>query len=250
MTLKLFGIPLRVKLSFLIVISLLGMPLVRSGGVDPLVLIGRLGIWVAVVLVSVVIHELGHAVVARRFGAEARMELWALGGLTSWQPGPIPVTPARRAAIAAAGSAFGFLVGAAAFPLWRLAEADGGLLSLTLGWLVWVNLGWGLINWLPIRLLDGGHIFGAVIDAIWPSRSDGIATFLFLLTSLGAAVVSYRLRLPIATLFAGFMAVMEVRRLLARRPDRRPVVHPPPAEHFLFDPPPSRPDRGSREASQ
>ena len=250
MTLKLFGIPLRVKLSFLIVISLLGMPLVRSRGVDPLVLVGRLGIWVGVVLVSVVIHELGHALVARRFGAEVRMELWALGGLTSWQPGPTPVTPARRAAIAAAGSAFGFVVGAMAFPLWRMVGTDGSILSLTLGWLVWVNLGWGLINWLPIRLLDGGHIFGAVIDALWPNRSARIANFLFLFTSLGCAILSYRLGFPIATMFAGFMAVMEIRRLLAIRPNRRPTVHPPPSEHFLFDPPPTRPDPGAREASQ
>lgn len=239
---RLFGIPLRVKFSFLVVISLLGMPLVRSRGADPLTMVGRLGIWVAIVLVSVTVHELGHAMVARQFGAEVRMELWALGGLTSWKPGARPITPARRAAIAAAGSGLGFVVGAAAFPMWRLVGSGSGTLSLVLGWLVWVNLGWGLINWLPIRLLDGGHIFGAVIDVVWPRRSETVTNLLFLSTSLAAALVSYRMGFPIATIFAGFMAFTEIRRLLPTRPKPRPAVQPPPAEHFLFDPPPPRTD--------
>ena len=162
---RLAGIPLRVKPSFLVVVCLLGMPIVRHPTVEPPELIGRLAIWVGVVLVSVIIHELGHALLARRFGAEVTMELWALGGLTTWQPVSRPITPTRRAAIAAAGSALGLVVGGAVYPLWKMAGPPVGLVSLALGWIVWVNLGWGLINWLPIRLLDGGHIFRGVIDA-------------------------------------------------------------------------------------
>jgi Zn-dependent protease len=248
MAVTLFGIPVRIKLSFLFVISLLGMSMVRNRSADPLILAGRLGIWLAVVLVSVIVHELGHALMARRFGAEVRIELWALGGLTSWKPGSRLITPAKRAAIAAAGSTLGFLVGAAAFPFWMMVGNAGDTLSLTLGWLVWVNLGWGLINWLPIRVLDGGHIFGAVIDVLWPLRATTIANYLFLATSVTAAFVSYRMGFPIATMFAGFMAFMEVRRLLAISPKPRPAPQPPLTEHFLFDPPPPRTDPEAKEA--
>ena len=239
MTVRLLGIPLRVKLSFVIVICLLGMPLVRNVTVDPLTLLGRLGIWVAVVVVSVIIHELGHALLARRFGATVSMELWALGGLTSWKPGARQITPIRRAAIAAAGSALGLVVGAAAYPLWKLAGPGTDLLSLTLGWIVWVNLGWGLINWLPVRLLDGGHIFQAIIDVLWPRRSDRITNVFFLCSSAAAALLAFRLDFPIAGLFAVFMLIMEVRRLLAVTPKPRPPMPPPPSEHFLLHPPPS-----------
>ena len=227
------------KLSFLMVICLLGMPLIRNVGTDPLTMAGRLAIWVAVVTVSVIVHELGHALLARRFGAKVSMELWALGGLTSWRPVARPVTPARRTAIAAAGSALGFVVGGVAFPLWKLVPPDGGALSLTLGWVVWVNLGWGLINWLPIRLLDGGHIFQGVIDVLWPKRADAIAKVFFLCSSLAAALVAFRLGLPVAALFAGAMFVMEVRALLLPARGDRPPVQPPPSDHFLLDPPPS-----------
>ncbi len=236
--LRLLGIPLRVKLSFVLVVCLLGMRLVRSAVADPLAVIGRLGIWVGVVLISVIVHELGHALLARRFGAEVTMELWALGGLTLWQPGAKPITPARRAAIAAAGSTLGFVMGGAAYPLWKMVEPGSGLAYLALGWIVWVNLGWGLINWLPIRVLDGGHIFQAVIDVLWPKRSARIANLFFLLSSAAAAIIAFRLRFPIAALFAVFMLIGEVRRLLNPKPKPRPLAPPPPPERFLFDPPP------------
>ncbi len=244
MTFRLLGIPLRVKFSFLIVITLLGMPLIRSISHHPLQMLGRLGIWVVVVVASVIVHELGHALLARRFGATVTMELWALGGLTSWQPGARIITPARRAAIAAAGSALGLVVGAAAYPLWILAGQGRGPLQLGLGWVVWVNLGWGLINWLPIRLLDGGHIFRAVIDMLWPTRSERVAGLFFLCTSAGVALVAFRIDFPIISLFAVVMLIMEIRSLsnLNRKP--RPPVTPPPPEHFLLDTAPPSHQKG------
>ena len=227
------------KLSFLVVICLLGMPLVRDMTAEPLTLVGRLGIWLVVVTVSVIVHELGHALLARRFGAAVSMELWALGGLTSWQAGAQPITASRRAAIAAAGSGLGFLVGGAAFGLWKLAGPDTGIISLALGWTVWVNLGWGLINWLPIRVLDGGHIFLGIIELLWPVRAGTISDLFFLCSSAAAALAAFRLGFPIAALFAVFMLAVEIRRWLPldRRP--RPPVRPPPSDHFLLDPPPS-----------
>ncbi|MDE0231277.1 MAG: site-2 protease family protein [bacterium] len=245
---RLAGIPLRVKPSFLVVVCLLGMPIVRYPTVEPPELVGRLAVWLGVVLVSVVIHELGHALLARRFGADVTMELWALGGLTTWQPVSRPIPPVRRAAIAAAGSALGLVVGAAVYPLWKMAGPPVGLVSLALGWIVWVNLGWGLINWLPIRLLDGGHIFRGVIDALWPERADRIANLFFLFTSAAAALVAFRLSLPIAGLFAAFMLIMEIRRLLgaAHRTGRPPP--PPLPDRFLLEPPstsdPASPEGG------
>ena len=241
-TFRLLGIPLRVRWSFAIVILLLGMPLIRTISHHPLLMLERLGIWLAVAGVSVVVHELGHALLARRFGATVTMELWALGGLTSWRPGQRPITPARRAAIAAAGSALGMVVGAVAFPLWKLAGAGPAPIQLGLGWMVWVNLGWGLINWLPIRLLDGGHIFRALFDMIWPKRSERIANLFFLCSSAGIALVAFRIGFPIVSLFAVIMLIMEVRFLPNRKPKPRPPVSPPPTGHFLLGTsPPSEP---------
>lgn len=241
-TMRLFGIPLRVKVSFVVVILLLGMPLVRSISHDPFQMLGRLGIWLTVATASVIVHELGHALLARRFGAAVAMELWALGGLTSWEPGARRITPARRAAIAAAGSGLGLAVGAVAYPLWKLVGPGSGPAQLGLGWLVWVNLGWGLINWLPIRLLDGGHILRAVIDMLWPRRAERIANLFFLGASAGVALLAFRLNFPIASLFAAVMLVVEIRHLLGLRQKPRPPAAPPPSDHFLLDtPPPSDP---------
>ncbi len=243
-TFRILGIPLRVRFSFVIVILLLGMPLVRSISYDPVQMLARLGIWWVVAVASVILHELGHALLARRFGATVSMELWALGGLTSWQPGGREITPARRAAIAAAGSGLGLVVGAATYPLWRMAGPGTGLIHLSLGWMVWVNLGWGLINWLPIRLLDGGHILRALIDIIWPKRAERIATLFFLGASAAIAVVAFRIGFPIISLFALVMLIVEIRQTLNLRskgPRRRPAMSQPP-EHFLLSGPISDPE--------
>ena len=246
-TFPLLGIPLKVRFSFLIVILLLGMPLVRNISDHPLQMLGRLGIWLVVATSSVVLHELGHALLARRFGATTAMELWAMGGLTSWQPGERLITPARRAAIAAAGSALGVVVGAAAYPLWHLAGPGNGVIRLALGWVVWVNLGWGLINWLPIRLLDGGHIFTALIDMVWPKRSERIGNLFFLCSSAAIAVVAFRIGFPIITLFAVVMSIMEIRNLTGHQPRRRQPMARPPSEHFLLDATPPSQRRGPEE---
>lgn len=238
MTFQLFGIPLRVRVTFLLVILLLGMPLIRSISDRPLQMVGRLGIWLVVATASVIVHELGHALLARRFGAWVTMELWALGGLTSWRPGTATITPARRAAIAAAGSMMGLAVGAAAYPLWQWTGPGRGLLQLGLGWVVWVNLGWGLINWLPIRLLDGGHIFRALIDMAWPTRSPRIANLFFLGSSGVIAIVAFQIGFPIVALFALAMVVMELRELLNRGETTRLAPDEPSPERFLLESPP------------
>ncbi len=250
MVVRLAGIPLRIRLSFLVVISLLGMPMVRGFSVAPAIMVARLGLWLVVVTTSVIIHELGHALLARRFGATVAMELWALGGLTSWKPGATEITPAKRTAIAAAGSALGVVVGAAAYPLWKMAGTQGELLYLTLGWIVWVNLGWGLINWLPIRLLDGGHIFRGIIDLLWPARAESIAHVFFMFSSAAATLLALRFGLPIAALFGAAMLLAEIRRIPRFRPRRRRPVQHPPRGNFLLTPPDASETGEHRQAEQ
>jgi Zn-dependent protease len=114
-------------------------------------------------LVSLVVHEAAHALVARRCGISVRdMTLWALGGMTRMdQP-----TTARAAFTVAVsgpiaslllgGAAVGAAVGVHAVLGWRIPVA-------VLGWLGTMNLLLGVFNLLPAAPLDGGR----VLQAAW-----------------------------------------------------------------------------------
>ena len=76
------GIPVRVHPLFWLIALLLG-----AAG-DPLLLPA----WVLVIFVSILIHELGHALAFRRVGQDSRIVLHMAGGLTipesvSWGSG-------------------------------------------------------------------------------------------------------------------------------------------------------------------
>ncbi len=176
---RLFGIPVRVRPSFLLIAAFLGL----FGARDPLFVAA----WIAIVFVSILIHELGHALTARSYGAEVAIELNGIGGLTRWSIPATSLGPGRRALVAAAGSAVGVLFGAV---VWAVASQFGpyrGLTGFVINNLIYVNVFWGLLNWLPIRPLDGGHLLLSLLEKFAPRRGEAIARIVFVHTA-GAAV--------------------------------------------------------------
>ncbi|HUB36865.1 MAG TPA: site-2 protease family protein [Solirubrobacteraceae bacterium] len=134
---------------------------------------------VAVVLsffVSVILHELGHALVARRNGlGVAGIDLWAFGGLTRMRE--MPQTPRAQLQVAIAGPlvTFGVIVVAAvaaglAAPAGHFVEVATGSGEVratpALVWLSWVatvNVFVLVFNLIPAFPLDGGQIAQALI---------------------------------------------------------------------------------------
>jgi membrane-associated protease RseP (regulator of RpoE activity) len=155
--LQVFGFPLRIDPFFFVTAWLIG------GRQEPLWMM----IWVAVVLVGVLAHELGHAFAGRRLGLQPWIQLMAFGGMTGWLR-PRRLTPGQHIMISAAGPAVGISIGGAvllAAKLGFLAGASPAVLRLA-EFVVWVNLGWGVLNLLPILPLDGGHILASVAGMV------------------------------------------------------------------------------------
>ena len=65
----------------------------------------------------------------------------------------------RRALVAAAGSEVGVLFGGAVWLFRRFTGPYDEVAGFVVSTLILVNVFWGLLNWLPIRPLDGGHLF-------------------------------------------------------------------------------------------
>jgi Zn-dependent protease len=133
---------------------------------------------------SLVAHELGHALTARRNGIEIDgIDLWLLGGLARFRQDSR--SPGQEFAIAAAGPAVSFVI-AAVFAIVSLAVAgsnnaidvallrNGVNISAPLALTVFLaemNLWLFLFNLLPAFPLDGGRIARAVVWRITGDRN-------------------------------------------------------------------------------
>lgn len=170
------GIPVRVHPLFWLIALLLGA---NSG--HPLMIL----VWVAVVFISILIHELGHAFAFRRYGQPSHILLHMTGGLTvpesvPWAGGytSVGLTPNQHIFVSLAGPFAGFalaglvlavgaalggtiifttLLGLIPFPLVIMPQGFGIFNDIFVTFL-WVNIFWGIINLLPVYPLDGGHV--------------------------------------------------------------------------------------------
>jgi Zn-dependent protease len=120
--------------------------------------------------VSLLSHEMGHALVARRFGVKVDgITLWIFGGVARLRGDA--ATPGVEAKIAIAGPlvslALAILFGAATFAL----DATGGppLIEGGCAWLAGSNAILLLFNLVPAFPLDGGRLLRAWL---WQRRGD------------------------------------------------------------------------------
>ncbi|HET9261076.1 MAG TPA: site-2 protease family protein [Acidimicrobiia bacterium] len=198
---RLFGMPVTVRTSFLLIAALIGF----FGVGSPAETVA----WIVVVFVSILIHELGHAFTARMYGSSVAIELNGFGGLTRWSASEGELTPGRRALIAAAGSAIGLLFGGL---VWLVADQFGPyepLVAFILESTVYVNVFWGLLNWLPIRPLDGGHLLQSLLEKVAPKRGEVISRVVFTVTAAAALIVAIRFRMIFVAVLAGWLLLSE-----------------------------------------
>jgi Zn-dependent protease len=135
---------------------------------------------------SLILHELGHALVARRQGIETRrIDLFLFGGLTHMSRDA--ATPGEDFKIAAAGplATLGFLllclaavlgiVGPHRFFDAATLKTTGAItpVLLSLSWLVLMNLLILVFNLVPAFPLDGGRIARAIVWRISGSKATG-----------------------------------------------------------------------------
>lgn len=146
---RLFDIPVGIHATFLLIVVL--GPRDSAASVTS---------WVGAAFIAIMLHELGHALSAKRFGAAGvTITLYGLGGLTSYTNDG-EMGHGRAFVVSAAGSAVGIVAGLTLVGLGRLGSFD----SLPnpavdfLEYFVFVALVWGVLNWIPIVPLDGGHM--------------------------------------------------------------------------------------------
>ena len=197
---RVFGFPVTVDISFLIIVGLLGW--------YPGVALRDVAIWVVLATVGVLVHELGHAFVARTTGAEPVITLAGLGGLTSYVP-PNPVSRARSVAISVAGPAVGIVIGGALYAVAAATDIQSDLWSTVLRLAIYITLFWSVLNLLPILPLDGGQTLRELLPG-GRAKREVRAAMVSIAVSVVVGIVAYRAGLVFGTLMVAFLIASNV----------------------------------------
>ncbi len=203
---KLAGIDVHVHLTFLMLLAWIGMSRLVSG--QGLVQAGLAVALVTMVFGIVVLHELGHALAARRFGIPTRdINLLPLGGVARLER--MPEKPWQELVVAAAGPAVNLVLASiAALGLFMVEGLQRSLVALLVGelmvWLVMANLALLVFNLIPAFPMDGGRILRALLATRLPfPRATEIAVHVgrVLAVGLGLAGLFYNPMLVLVAIF-------------------------------------------------
>ena len=163
---RIAGIPVRLHWSALLVAAYLAYSL---GSIVSLVAVA---VGVVCFGLSILFHELGHALVASRCGvATTSIDLWALGGVA--RLASEARAPKEEAMIAAAGPAASALSAVICGIAWWILPVQGvpGEIGRVLLWLAYLNTALAVFNMLPGSPLDGGRVLRA---ARWKIHGDRV----------------------------------------------------------------------------
>ncbi len=149
-------------------------------------------IWLVIIVSSVLIHELGHALTAILFGQSAKIDFIALGGLTSYQGKSLKLW--QQFVIVFNGPLFGFLLFLFAMFILSLNIFSNPLIVGSLKILRNVNLFWSVVNLLPVIPLDGGQLLRIMFEGIWGVKGIRYAIFTGMILSGALSFASFMLQ--------------------------------------------------------
>ncbi len=259
---RLLGIPVYLDVTFLIILPLLAwligaqMPELLQLMVefellpdDPELLAPVVEGWTPYLLglaaavglfVSVVIHELGHAMTGRVYGVETeRITLWLLGGMAHFKE--MPKQKGAEAVVAIAGPITSFVLGAIFFAVLGFVPLEAIGVFVVIYYLAIMNILLAVFNMIPALPLDGGRVLRSLLHLRMSrlratqisaaiSRALAIALGLFGLLSFNLFLILIAFFIYMAVtaearyaLFTEAMSKFKVSSLMSR-----PVVTVPP----------------------
>ena len=234
---RVFGIPVRVHPYFWLVTLIFAL---QGNSTPP----AKVLIWIVAVFVSILIHELGHALFQMRYGGHPRIILYGMGGLAACED--CDRSTRSQILISLAGPGAGFLLAMVVLFLLQISGHEPGIaigsgsqvsppwisilgakfhwfgfrslpINLLVGNLLWINILWGAVNLLPIYPLDGGHISRELCVLSQPRQGIVLSLQISVACGILMAIVGLFWRSFFVTLLFGYLAYSSFRTLRAYR---------------------------------
>jgi len=210
---RIAGIPVRVEASFFLVIGALGW-FWQAG--SPTFQWSLMASWVLIAFASILLHEMGHALVFRHYGVRPSISLQGLGGLTT---GSGQLTPGQRALVSLAGPLSALvLVGLPAALVWRTGTVSSDMGLQILYQVLWINVGWSALNLFPIMPLDGGQVALSLLELATKGHGQRMAEALSIVVAVVLSIAGIALGLPFIAVFAVLAVMLNLGALRGSRP--------------------------------
>ena len=178
---RIAGIVIEIHATFLFLLLWVALIEYQQGGTTASI-VGAI-LFTLAVFASVIVHEYGHALTARRYGVRTRsITVLPIGGVASLER--IPADPKQELAIAVAGPATTVAIAAVLYGILRLTGQSVSASDLDstggpfLTRLLWVNIVLAIFNILPAFPMDGGRVLRAALALKYDYvRATKIAAF-------------------------------------------------------------------------
>jgi stage IV sporulation protein FB len=209
---NLFGFPIEIHWLFWLTLAMLG------GGfrADTSAEMQGVLVWVGAGFLSILIHEMGHALTMRHFGARGvHIVLHGFGGYASGQ---------RRHdrkqdfMVSAAGPFFQIAAGVAVWWLMGMWRPEARLGVYFMSSFVSVSLIWAVLNLFPIIPLDGGHIMQAILGP----RQQRTALRISMICALGFGLYAFTIGQIFIVIFFAMFAYNNWKQLKGEAPTMMP----------------------------
>ena len=135
---------------------------------------------------SILIHELGHALTIRKFGLPTSITLQAFAGFASYPAGRLNRT--QSFLVTFAGPAVQLALGVLVLVVARVVNIpEGSLFGPFLGYFVTVSIFWAIFNCFPIYPMDGGQMLAAIVGP----KQQKLVHLVGVLCAAGLGAVGY-----------------------------------------------------------
>lgn len=201
----LFGIPIRVEPIFWITLALIGFMSSQALPGDAL-LMGT-ALFVMAGFISILIHELGHALMIKKYKLPTEIVLSSFGGYATHPAGVL--TRKQSFLVTLAGPLLQAIFGLAVYLLVPYINLPSGMIWLFIVYLYGVSLFWAILNCIPVLPLDGGRMLEAVLGP----RKIKLTLTISMLVAVAACVLGFSLKQPFLGIFMAMFAFQNYQAL-------------------------------------
>ena len=192
---SLFGIPIQIQPFFWITMALLGGATNASTSQGLL----KLGLFIIAGFISILVHELGHALTIKSYRVPTSITLQAFGGYASYPAGRL--NRLQSFLVTAAGPALQLVLALVAHVLLNRLPPNEGMMMFLVA-LKWVSIIWALLNLLPVLPLDGGQLVNSVLGP----RRIKITLWITIVTAVVVGIAGLLTRQIFLTVLLGMFA--------------------------------------------
>ncbi len=194
----LFRIPIRVEPVFWITLGLIGFMSVQGLPGD-MALMGT-ALFVMAGFISILVHEMGHALMIKKYKLPTEIVLSSFGGYATHPAGIL--TRTQSFLVTLAGPAIQIAFGFAVLFIAPYLNLPNSMIQLFITFLVWVSIAWAILNCVPVLPLDGGRMLEAVLGP----RKIKLTYTISMLVAVTACVAGFSYGQPFIGIFMAMFA--------------------------------------------